>query len=70
VLPVRIEIGDQVRLRKPHACGADVWEVVRTGADVKAKCLACGRLVMFPRVKFERRIKEFVTRARTGLGAE
>ncbi|MFQ6130594.1 MAG: DUF951 domain-containing protein [Armatimonadota bacterium] len=65
MLPLRIEVGDQVRLRKAHACGADVWEVVRTGADIKAKCLQCGRVVFFPRVKLERRIKEFVARART-----
>ncbi|GEM_PF-813945 len=59
-LPLKIEVGDRVRLKKPHACGSYHWEVVRTGADIRAKCLGCGRLVMRSRAYFERRIREFL----------
>lgn len=55
-----MKLGDQVELKKPHACGANRWEIVRVGADVKFKCLACGRLVMLPRDRAERRIRRFL----------
>jgi hypothetical protein len=58
--PMRIDLGDQVRLRKQHTCGNDVWEVVRTGMDIRIKCLKCGRSVMLPRSQFEKQVKEFV----------
>jgi len=57
---MKISVGDVVRLKKPHPCGSDTWEVIRTGADIKIKCLGCGRVVMMPRPQFERRVKEFV----------
>ena len=44
-----IRLGDKIRTRKPHPCGGDEWLVVRTGADIKIKCLTCGRIVMLDR---------------------
>ncbi len=29
-----INLGDVVRLKKPHPCGATTWRVVRLGADI------------------------------------
>lgn len=52
------QIGDWVQMRKPHACGANQWEITRTGADIKIKCLGCGRIVMLPRQDFERAAKK------------
>jgi hypothetical protein len=57
---MRINLGDQVRLRKQHPCGNDIWEVVRTGMDIRVKCLKCGRSVLLARSQFERQVKEFV----------
>lgn len=54
----QFETGDHVQMRKPHACGANEWQITRTGADIKIKCLACGRLVMLPREEFERAAKK------------
>lgn len=54
--------GDRVRLRKAHPCGGDVWEVTRTGVDVGLKCLTCGRKVMIPRLRLERRVVEILDR--------
>lgn len=50
----------QVQLRKPHACGGDLWTVTRTGADVGMVCARCGRRVMLEREEFERRVKRLV----------
>ena len=47
-------LGDTVRMKKPHACGNDLWTVTRVGADVKIKCLGCGRVVMLDRQDFIR----------------
>lgn len=53
-------LGDRVILKKPHACGKNLWEIVRVGADIKLKCLTCGRVVMLDRVEFLRRAKKLV----------
>ena len=51
-------LGDQVVMKKPHACGGNLWEIVRVGADVKIKCLNCGRVVMLDRLAFLKRAKK------------
>lgn len=58
-----IQVGDVVRLRKPHPCGGFDWRVVRIGADIGARCLKCNHRVMIERPVFERRIKAFLSRA-------
>ncbi|MDR7463799.1 MAG: DUF951 domain-containing protein [Armatimonadota bacterium] len=60
---VKLNVGDVVRTRKAHPCGSDQWEIVRLGADVRIRCMGCGRSVLMPRVKLERRIRQFVRRA-------
>ncbi len=62
---VRYEIGDIVRMKKNHPCGAYLWEITRTGIDFGLKCQGCGRFVLVPRVKFEKGVKEIVTRKGT-----
>ena len=39
------KVGDVIKSKKPHACGGKEWEITRTGADVKLKCLTCGRVI-------------------------
>ncbi len=51
-------IGDVVYMKKPHPCGNHQWEVMRTGADFRIKCLGCGHLVMLSRQKFEKAAKK------------
>ena len=47
-------LGDVVQMKKPHACGANEWTIIRVGADVKIKCDSCGRIVMLDRADFVR----------------
>lgn len=56
----RARVGDIVIMKKPHPCGENRWEVVRTGADVKIKCLNCGRVVMLDLLTFEKSLKKVV----------
>ncbi len=65
---VQIKTGDVVRLKKPHPCGENSWEVVRVGMDIGLRCRGCDRKVMLVRSEFDRRFRGFVERA-TGGGA-
>ena len=57
-MPVKLHVGDIVEL-KQHPCGSKKWEITRTGADIRMKCLGCQHQVMIPRVKFEKSIKNY-----------
>jgi hypothetical protein len=61
-VPVKVHLGDVVRLRKPHPCGGYEWSVARLGADIGLVCTTCGRRVLLPRREFEKRLKKFVSR--------
>jgi len=61
--PMHIELGDRLRLRKPHPCGNYDWLVVRLGADIGLRCEKCGRRVLLPRAEVERRTKQVLSRA-------
>ncbi len=57
-----IQVGDIVRLRKPHPCGGYEWQVTRLGADIGLKCLTCDHRVMLTRRELEKRLKLIVQR--------
>lgn len=57
------QVGDIVKMRKAHPCGADQWQIYRTGMDFGIKCLGCGRTVMIPRPKFEKGVKAVIKSA-------
>jgi hypothetical protein len=61
-MPLDLRIGDIIKLKKKHPCGGYHWEVIRTGIDIGLKCLCCGRKVLVPRVKIEKRIKQVIKR--------
>lgn len=54
------KLGDIVIMKKGHPCGVNEWEIIRMGADIKIKCLGCGRSVMLPRIEFNKKIKKIV----------
>lgn len=53
-------LGDIVELKKTHPCGSKEWEVIRLGADIKAKCCGCGRIIMMPRTQFTKDVKKII----------
>ena len=55
---MEILVGDIITMKKAHPCGSFEWEVLRTGADFRLKCIGCGHEVFGPRSKFEKRIKQ------------
>ncbi len=54
---------DEVIMRKPHACGTNLWVITRIGVDVKIKCKNCGREIMMDRLEFQRKLKKVVNNA-------
>ncbi len=54
------DIGSLVVMKKGHPCGENLWEIVRLGADIRIKCTKCGRIVMIPRVEFNKKIKKVI----------
>jgi hypothetical protein len=61
--PIQFELGDRLRLRKPHPCGGYEWLVIRLGADIGLRCVQCGRRVLLPRSEVERRTREILSHA-------
>jgi hypothetical protein len=60
IVPIRL--GDVVRLKKAHPCGANEWEITRLGMDIGLCCVGCGRKVRLPRSEFDRRFRAYVRR--------
>ncbi|MCC0784738.1 DUF951 domain-containing protein [Clostridioides sp. ES-S-0108-01] len=59
-MPMDLKIGDIVELKKQHACGCKEFEIIRTGMDIKIKCIKCSRLIMLDRETLEKRIKKLI----------
>lgn len=53
-------LGSVVVMKKQHPCGSNEWQITRVGADVKIKCLNCGKSIMLPRIEFNKKIKKVI----------
>lgn len=65
-MALELRMGDVLKLKKPHPCGSDQWQVVRLGADIGVRCLGCGRQVLLNRFYLERRVKAVVSTGQPG----
>jgi len=52
------KIGSKVVMKKEHPCKSNLWEVTRSGVDVKIKCIKCGRSIMMDRIEFNKKLKK------------
>lgn len=57
-MPMDIQVGDVLELKKQHPCGSRTWQVLRVGMDFKLKCLGCGHELMLPRSRAEKAVKK------------
>ena len=57
---MEIRLNDLIEMKKQHPCGGKAFLVLRVGMDFKLRCTTCGREVMVPRVKTEKRIKKVI----------
>lgn len=51
------ELNQIITMKKAHPCGGQDWEVVRIGADIKLRCVTCGKFVNLTRDELKKRVK-------------
>lgn len=61
-----IQLNDILEMKKLHPCGEKRWLVLRTGMDFRLRCLGCGREVMTPRFKAEKKHSRRISQRRSG----
>ena len=56
------ELGSKVIMKKQHPCAkrSKLFQIVRVGADIKIKCINCGRTVLIPRIEFNKKLKKVI----------
>lgn len=53
-------VGQVIKLKKPHPCGTNQWEILRVGMDFRLKCKGCEHQVMVPRKLVEKNFKGLI----------
>lgn len=53
-------VGQVIKLKKPHPCGANQWEILRVGMDFRLQCKGCEHQVMVPRKLVEKNFKGLI----------
>ena len=61
-MPMELYVGDIVELKKQHPCGNKKFEILRTGADFRIKCLGCEKQLWLARRDLEKRIKKIIAK--------
>lgn len=51
------KVNDIVTLKKQHVCGSHDWMIMRTGAEIKIKCVQCSREIMILKKDLDKKIK-------------
>lgn len=57
---MEFNVGQVIKMKKPHPCGANEWEILRVGMDFRLKCKGCDHQVMVPRKLAEKNFKGFI----------
>ncbi len=57
-----IQVGSIVKMKKAHPCGSLEWQVLRTGADFRLKCMGCGHQIMIARTQLEKNVKDIFSK--------
>ncbi len=57
-MPLKINAGDILELKKQHPCGGASFEVLRAGMDFRLRCKTCGALIQLSRQDLEKRVKK------------
>ena len=64
-MPLNLNVGDTVELKKQHACGCKEFQIIRVGMDIKIKCKNCGREIMMDRLEFIKKLKKVIVNEKT-----
>ena len=55
-----VRVGDVLVMKKNHPCGANEFEVLRSGMDFRLRCRGCAHEVMVPRREAEKNIRKII----------
>ncbi len=53
-------VGQVIKMKKAHPCGANSWEILRVGMDFRLRCIGCDHQVMVSRKLVEKNFKGFI----------
>lgn len=57
-MPLKLNVGDIIELKKQHPCGSNCFKIMRAGMDFRIKCEKCGTEVWLKRSDLEKRVKK------------
>lgn len=60
---IPVNVGDVVKMKKAHPCGANEWEVNKLGMDIGLTCRGCGHKIRLERSRFNGRFRGYVRRS-------
>ncbi len=55
------KVGDKIITKKPHACANSEWSIERVGADIKLKCLKCGKTMFLLESELQKMTKKHIS---------
>ena len=61
-MPLKIQVGDLLELKKKHPCGGNTFEVMRAGMDFRLRCQTCNAQIWLSRPDLEKRVKKIIQR--------
>ncbi len=57
---MNFEVGQVIKMKKQHPCGANAWEIIRVGADFRLRCTGCSHQVMLARKLVEKNFRGLI----------
>ena len=57
---MEFKVGEIIKMKKKHPCGANEWKLLRVGMDFRLQCMNCGREVMVPRKLVEKNFRGYI----------
>jgi hypothetical protein len=61
-VPLKLNVGDLLELKKPHPCGGNTFTVMRAGMDFRVKCNTCGTQIWIKRSALEKRVRKITAK--------
>lgn len=62
---MEFKVGEIIKMKKKHPCGANEWKLLRVGMDFRLQCMNCGREVMVPRKLVEKNFEDIFIKIST-----
>lgn len=61
-MPLKLNVGDVVELKKSHPCGGNHFTIMRSGMDFRIKCNQCGTQIWIARPVLEKSVKKVIVK--------